>query len=364
MRICLVSPAPPPYGGISHWTTLIHHYSKSVANVDIIQVDTAPRWRTIHDRGIGKRSLGGGLQFLLNYIEFIVALLKKPDVVHLTTSGSLAVVRDFVMSVSCKWFRIPLIYHIRFGRVPAIAEANTLEWRIMARVMRLASVTIAITPSTSRAIRETIPGVEVTYIPNPIDCRELPVLSGETTDEKIVLYLGWVIPTKGIEELVNSWSQLGLSDWRLLIVGPGAKAYQQELLGKYRPVNLEFLGELDHDQAMELMARCAVFVLPSHTEGFPNVILEAMALGKPIIATSVGAIPEMLAGDCGFLIEPKDIEGLKQALYQLTHDEPLRHRLGERAYLKVREEYSLDIIFARYLHVWQTLTLGGRDGVF
>ena len=66
-----------------------------------------------------------------------------------------------------------------------------------------------------------------------------------------------------------------------------------------------------HDDAMRMLANAEIFVLPSHTEGFPNAVLEAMALAKAIIASRVGAIPEMLADECGLLIEAKDVSGLK-----------------------------------------------------
>jgi len=61
------------------------------------------------------------------------------------------------------------------------------------------------------------------------------------------------------------------------------------------------------------------FILPSYTEGFPNVILEAMALGKPIIATSVGAIPEILSEECGVVMKPRDQRDIEQASLGAMH---------------------------------------------
>jgi glycosyltransferase involved in cell wall biosynthesis len=356
MKICLVSPYPPPYGGIAHWTSLIHRFAQVVDNVDFVQVDTAPRWRATYDHAVGKRVLGGAIQFIQDYGRFLWALRQKPDVIHLTTSGSLAAFRDLVIGMTARLWGIPCVYHIRFGRVPEIAAANTFEWRLLARVMRLASVVMVITPETAVTIKRCLPDVCVEYIPNPIDLSTLPTPTPQSQSARHnALFLGWILPAKGVAELIQAWAELCPPDWDLWLVGPGEVEYQQSLINHYRPQNVRFVGELTHDEAMQVLARADLFVLPSYTEGFPNVILEAMALGKPIVATNVGAIHDMLSNDNGLLIEPKDVNGLKEALTRLIRDEDLRRELGVKVYNKVRQEYSIDAIFARYTQTWQSL---------
>lgn len=355
-KVCLVSPLPPPHGGIAHWTELIHRFARISGKVTFIQVDTAPRWRAINDIMLVKRIPGGALQFIRDYILFLVALQKKPNLIHLTTSGSLAAFRDLAMCITARLWRIPLVYHIRFGRVPEIAAANTFEWRMLAKVMQLTHVVMAITPDTAETIRQYLPDTHVEYTPNPIDLSELPTLIvEEEQDRNIALFLGWVIPTKGVEELVQAWAELAPPGWELLLVGPGEVAYQTDLLLRYNPRNLRFVGELTHIDAMQILAKSDLFVLPSYTEGFPNVVLEAMALGKPIIATTVGAINEMLSDGCGLLINPRDVEGLLGSLSRLTQDKELRYELGTKGYKKVRQSYSVEVIFARYFQIWQSL---------
>jgi hypothetical protein len=70
MKICLVSPLPPPYGGIAHWTMLMHRFAFVSGNVTFIQVDTAPRWRAINDYAVGKRIFGGAFQLMRDYFFF------------------------------------------------------------------------------------------------------------------------------------------------------------------------------------------------------------------------------------------------------------------------------------------------------
>ena len=339
----------------------MHRYVGGMTDIELLQVDSAPRWRSIYTYAVWKRVIGGSLQLLRDYVRFIIILFKRPDLVHLTTSGNLAVIRDLVISMLAWLCHIPIVYHLRFGRVPDIAGSNSMEWQIMKWVMRMANVTIAITPFTYQTINEYLPQIRVEYVPNPIDFTELPISWARKETNKRVLFLGWVIPAKGIEELVNVWTQLDLEDWTLQIVGPGDNIYKQHLIEKYNPRNLYFIGELGHQQAMELMSQCDIFVLPSYTEGFPNVILEAMALGKAIVATRVGAISDMLAGECGILVEPKNVEDLRLALLQLVYDESFRLQLGRQAYAKAREKYSIDIVFARYIEIWQSLCSERRN---
>lgn len=363
LRVCLISPMPPPYGGITNWTMIVHRSSSTCSDVQFLQLDTAVRWRALHDVAIWKRLLGGSIQGLRDYAAFVTRLFKRPDVVHLTTSGGLGAVRDLLITGTARLCRIPVVYHIRFGRVPAIAASRTLEWRLLAQVIRMASAVVAITPATLETIAHSLPAARVEYVPNPVDCSQLPPPASGDGDRRCALYLGCIVPGKGVEELVRAWARLGSTGWEMLLAGSGDPAYEQDLARRFAPRNLRFLGELPHEKAMELMAHCDLFILPSHTEGFPNVILEAMALGKAIIATTVGAIPDMLAGGCGLLIEPRDVDGLKGALRRLMQDDRLRSEYGRRARDKAWREYAADAVFARYCGIWRSVANGDQFSV-
>ena len=360
VKVCLVSPVPPPYGGISHGTRLMRRYASRNSSVQFYQVDTAVRWRPVYDQAIAKRMIGGGLQLLRNYVDYLRTLLKDPDVVHLKTSGELGTVRDLLLCLTARLLRVPVAYHLHFGRVPQIAAAKTIEWEMLALVMRFTDAVMAVDKPTAEAIRSRLP-VRVEYTPNAIDVSELPSIEDQDESSQTIIFLGWVIPTKGVEELVQAWSELAVKDWDLLLVGPVDEAYRKDLLERYQPERLTFLGEQSHDNAMRLIARCGIFVLPSYTEGFPNVVLEAMAYAKPIVATAVGAISDMLSHGCGILISPKDIQELKAAMLQLIQDEQLRKEYGERARERVRQEFVLDVAFARYAAIWSSLAENRRD---
>lgn len=353
LRVCLVAPVPPPYGGIASWTMAVREYALSRSDVQFHIVDTATRWRAVHDWTTWKRVVGGGLQLIRDIARILAALRSRPDALHLTTSGQLGIIRDLAIMTISRHFRVPVVYHIRFGRVPQIAIESSGEWRMASRAMRMAQTVIAIDSATAAAIRRYLPEVWVVQIPNCIDPGALPKPSESAHAFRTVLFLGWVVKSKGIEELLNAWAKLQIAGWKLVVVGPCDPGYQQELLSRYQLKGVEFLGEKPHSEALRLMAEADVIVLPSHSEGFPNVLLEAMVLGKPIVATCVGAIPEMLRGDGGMLVEPRDVSGLRNALMEVLGDTELRKRMGEKARELAIQTFTVERVFTQYMAVWR-----------
>jgi glycosyltransferase involved in cell wall biosynthesis len=354
LNVCMVSPLPQPYGGIAHWTAMVTAYSAGRPDVELVVVNTAPRWRSIDNNGVLLRAVGGGLQLLRDVARLVRTLARRRfDAVHLTTSGHLAAVRDLAVSYVTAIFGVGLIYHIRFGRIPAIAEANALEWRLIRWVMNRAATVILIDQATFLAVQHFAPNARALLVPNCVNVAELPARTAAVAVVKTALFVGWVVSTKGVGELVEAWAKLRPQGWRLEIVGQGNADYQAGLLAQFGPENLIFVGELSHIEAMKRMANCDLFVLPSYTEGFPNVVAEAMALGRPIVATEVGAIPEMLAGDAGVLVKSKDSQALQEALNRVLLDSELREYIGQQAAAKAKSLYSIDVVFTAYMQIWR-----------
>ena len=351
IKICFVAPLPPPYGGIANWTRLFTEYLTKNNLAAISLVNTAPKGRVTEGRGILKRVFVSGFA-MIGIVSEIRDKIRtdKMDCVHIATSGSLAAIRDLMVANLLRKENVPFIYHIHFGRIPEIIRKNTIEWRLIKKVISLSARTIAIDKSTKDELSDFF-GAKIEYIPNPIDLKSLPVPSEST--EKTVMYLGWVIKQKGMEELVASWEsiQTVTKDWRLQIVGPYKKEYVDELREKYSFENIEFTGEKSHKEAMEMLNRASVFALPSYTEGCPYVIMEAMALKKIIIGTRVGNIPEMLGDNCGILINVGSAEELKKHLKEVITQADRYDNLREAAYEKAKSEYDISRISTKFLNM-------------
>jgi glycosyltransferase involved in cell wall biosynthesis len=354
IRVCLVAPLPPACGGVARWASIIQRCAAGRRDVQIYVINTAIGWRDIHGLNPWNRVLRGAICFLRDISRTAMSLLfHRADVVHRTTSGHLAVFADLGFLMLARLLRIPLVYHIRFGRVPEIAGRRSWEWRWISRALRLAHTVVAIDRATEVAITHHLPHVRLMRIPNCIVPAELPSMIRHGDNGRTVLYLGWVVESKGMEELFAAWGRLDAPGWCLRIVGPFDPAYRNALLERHRPKHVEFSGEAAHDDAMRAVATADLFVLPSHSECFPNSLLEAMALSKAIVATDVGAISDMLAHDCGILVAPRQIDELADALALLMNDEQLRSSLGSRARDRAVREYAAEPVLEQLVSVWQ-----------
>ena len=269
MKICMVVPVPPPYGGIANWTKLMGEYVETVDGVDFSFINTAPKKRSTEGRTLWDRVVVQGLEmFRVNKQMKKLLKSEKHDAIHMTTSGQLATFRDVMMLKSAKKLGVPTVYHIRFGRVPEIAKNNTGEWKRLKKAMLLSDKVMAIDTQTLDAVKKYAPNVNVCYVPNPFDMDKIKnVEVVEKTNDEVV-FVGWVIKTKGVEELLCAWQNVckKYPNWTLKIVGPCAEEYKKELESKYSFENVILAGEQSHDEAMQ-MRQCLLFrVIPRDSQ--------------------------------------------------------------------------------------------------
>ncbi|MEI8122198.1 MAG: glycosyltransferase family 4 protein [bacterium] len=354
LKVLLVTPFPPPPGGIGRWAVQIAQAgARRPGDVSIICLDISPRWRAVYDLALWKRVIGGGLQMLRDVLRYLWMQRCRPDVVHLNSHGQLAPFRDIPILAVCRLRHIPSVYHMRFGRIPEIARENTVEWRRLRIALRLAQTVIAIDGKTHQTLQVAFPGKRLCLLPN---CVTVPAMTKgypSNPSRPYLIFLGHVIPTKGINELMTAWSGMDTQSWRLLLVGTVDDAYRKELQHLFPVPTVEFLGEQSHERALELLDASEGLVLPSYTEGFPNVVSEAMAMGKAVIATDVGAIPDMLADGCGVVVPPRDADALRVALETTLADTVHRRAMGERGRSKAISKYSVEAVFDQLLGIWQ-----------
>jgi glycosyltransferase involved in cell wall biosynthesis len=166
---------------------------------------------------------------------------------------------------------------------------------------------------------------------------------------RIVLPASLGSPLKGHEigiRALASWIRAG-GNGQLLLCGDVPPGASMDTLARLQQLvrtlevhkNVFFLGW--RRDLLAVIARSDVVILPSFSEGLPRSLLEAMALGKAVIATAVGGVPELVRdGEDGLLIRPGDVEGLSQAFNMLS-DKSLREKMGQAARHRVRESFSL-----------------------
>ena len=177
----------------------------------------------------------------------------------------------------------------------------------------------------------------ITIIPNGIDPpSESKKESDPGSRRDGILYVGRLHPVKGVKHLISAMKTViaVFPDTRLTIIGDGE---ERGRLGSIvcnlgLTANIEFLGSILNEQVKELMGKSKLLVLPSISEAFPNVILESMAAGTPVIASRVGGIPSFVRqGINGFLVPPGDPVTLSERIITLLGDDPLREIMGKNA---------------------------------
>lgn len=171
-----------------------------------------------------------------------------------------------------------------------------------------------------------------------------------------LLFLGNLLERKGVSDLIAALSALpaGLPAWRLTFAGGGD-------LARYRGVveqaglsdRIDFLGWVDGGQVQTLLGCADGLVLPSHQEGLPLVILEALAAGTPVLTTSAGAIAQFIEADRDALVVPAgDCEMLVDALVRLIGDASLRQEICNEGRAKYEKVFSLDAFRINMLKIY------------
>lgn len=179
----------------------------------------------------------------------------------------------------------------------------------------------------------------------------------------LVLAAGRLIDKKGFDTLVHACRLLadrGVAfECRIYGDGPLAGSLQQAVERERLAGSVVLRGWASAETLMSEMARAAVFTMPSRVsrsgdrDGIPNVVLEAMAAGVPVVATAVSGIPEAVHdGTTGLLVAPDDPVALAEALQRILHDPALARRLGSAARARIAEEFTLDVSSRRLAAVF------------
>lgn len=171
---------------------------------------------------------------------------------------------------------------------------------------------------------------------------------GIKSAERVVMCVARLYVTKGINHLIKAIPivlEKG-NNIKVVFVGDGANRKEYEKLAKDLGVENKVLFLGVKDNVEELLSIADIFCLPSIRDNFPFAILEAMAEGKPVVATRVGGIPEAVVDKVtGLLIPPGDIQGLANAINKLLEDSNLAKRLGSNAKNRIKEKFIFGLMF-------------------
>jgi len=164
---------------------------------------------------------------------------------------------------------------------------------------------------------------------------------GINEDNTVIIYVGRLDTVKGVDYLLQAAKRIlhNNSNVTFLIVGDGGLRQEYEQFAKPLYPSVIFTGW--RDDVPRLMKIADIFILPSLSEGAPNVVMEASASGLPVIATEVGAIPWIVAnGETGILVKPRDVIALVEATERLIDNPLLAKRMGEMGRKRIKKQYD------------------------
>lgn len=176
----------------------------------------------------------------------------------------------------------------------------------------------------------------------------------------VVGYVGRLISLKGLAYLVSAVRQVQkeCQNVVLLLVGDGPQRTELETMARNSEIKVIFAGW--QAETAPFYALMDIFVLPSFFEGLPNVMLEAMAMQKPVIATAVGGNVDLIVdGKNGFLVPTRDDRRIASALKKLIKDSDMRKQMGETNRQMAEEHFSWDSVVPRFERLYRTLSSAG-----
>jgi len=252
----------------------------------------------------------------------------------------------------------PVIFHLHGGGFARFLarESGPVARRAVRFFLDRAAVVVVLSERWAAWMQRVTSNPRIVVIPNSV---ALPPLVSTAREPGLVAFAGRCRETKGLYDLFEAIALLAprLPRLRVECAGEGdlhAALRRARALGIADRVTLR--GWITPRERDELFARASVFVLPSHAEALPMSVLEAMAAGCPVVATSVGGIPDVLRhGQNGLLVRPKAPGALTEALAAILTDPALAERLGREARATIAERYTIDRAVERLEQVYAAL---------
>lgn len=303
-------------------------------------------------RGLESRQVPAGSEWRPGNVRAVRAALEEvaPDLVHLHTGRA-----NWLGGLAARRLGLPALTTRRMDR--RVKRGPRTRWLYGRLVRRVA----AISPAVARRLREGgVPEAMIRMIPSAIDPDALHPQQGRETvraaegieaDAPLLLVAANLVRRKGVDVLVEALAGLAGEALHpaLWIAGDGPERGALASLVKARSLEgqVRFLGR--RGDVPDLLAACDVFVLPSRLEGLGVAALEAMAAGRPVVASRVGGLGEVVGHErTGLLVPPEDPGALRVALSRLLREPALGRRLGAAGPGRVAEGHLASQMTAAY----------------
>lgn len=348
-RVLMVGPYPPPFGGLGNNMSLLLN-SDLGRRFDLTLLRTSKHVRHVR---VSMPDIWSVPYLAWNSLRMVVSIVRhRPHLVYIKATSDTGFIRDTALMAIARLFGRPVICHLHgrpMGRL--FAETGFLP-RQVARAMKLATLTIVLSPGLKRIFSAMFPNHRLVVLPNVVDVSKIAPPAGEREPGPTrILFVGRLSKDKGAWDILEIARLVaaGERDFVIDMVGIAETAEEDRAI-RARAAEYDladrfvFHGYQSGAEKARLFARADIFLLPTYAEIFPNVLLEAMAAGLPIVTTDVPVIPEMIQdGVQGRVRRPGDIPGFAGALLAFIRDPGGRRAMGARNRREAEERYDVPV---------------------
>lgn len=374
-RVLVIGPGPAQIGGVTTFIQILVSSPTIAEKYELIRLDTtrAPR----HLGREGRFSLVNLRYFLCQTVQLIsVGLRQRPCLMHLPVTSRLAFWKAAAYILIGRAMGIKVVAHLHGGMFDRYFRGSSKPvQRLIGWALSQADVVIALSKRWQRfLIEEVRQDLNVEVVRNTVD----PVFAEASKQDRDgcdrcsneVLFVGGLGQRKGVFDILQAVPIVHAVHPDVVFIfagGEAARGDRDEIDRCCDEARLDgavhFLGPVTGPAKLQLFQRAALFILPSHGENLPYALLEALAVGLPVVTTPVGAIPEIIEdGNNGFLIQPGDYAALARCIIQLLEDEPLRQRMGLANRQLIRHFYLPDVAMSRFVAIYERLQgIGAGD---
>lgn len=319
------------------------------------------RYVVSHAAGSGRQKLWLALQAASTVWR---TCRRSRAILHVHAACRASFYRKSMLLALARWCGSPTILHLHGAefRQFATQESGPLARWWIRRTFQQSSVVITLSESWAKFVQEFAPGSRVTVIANSVP---VPARQTAAPEAGRILFLGRAEKRKGTFELLQAVHKLHrqFPQIRLVIGGDGdldlvARTAEQLQISAH----VDIVGWIGPEERARQLQRAQIFCLPSHDEGLPMAMLEAMAAGKAIVVTPVGGIPEAVRhGENGLLVPPGDADALAAALQALLQDEALGLRLAQQARQTIEQRFATGVVLGAMSALYRQLEQQDRS---
>lgn len=285
---------------------------------------------------------------------------QDPDVIHVMTPDPSAM----IMIQAAHEAGVPILYQeLGMPYHPPTFESN---YRQFTSAIPLCAEVAALSPKLREDCREKLPPARAFSVIPIISNQPINGSKPRLSPDRVTFgFAARMEELKGTMILMDAFA-LAFKECKsivLNIAGDGSK--RREFATRVKAMDLarnyRYHGVYTHpEDGRNFMESLDVFVMPSLSEGTPNAIVEAMACGKPVIASDVGGIPDMIGDDAGILVPPGDAQALADAMVRMATDPELRKRMGEAAQRRCDRLFSPRTVVPLMMATYRRVKRGGK----